>query len=96
MSFEPTLIIRYSDLNKNKSKIEDEVYNYSILKPGTVLTDKKDRLKRAYEALGSALKLEPIEFPELTIVIITPEFTQHNRDVRKLLADLNIDYRIDI
>lgn len=90
MSFEPTLIIRKSDLEKNRSKIEEISW---LCRPES---KSKKRIRDAYRELNDALKIKPVKFPEIEFVIIKPELTSHNKSVRELLDELNIDYRIDV
>lgn len=89
MSYEPTIIIRKSDLHTHGAEIEGKYWNLD----GP--TAEHGKPGAAYRELYEALKTSPVIFPEIELVIIKPEFTSHNGAVRKLLGDLGIDYRID-
>jgi hypothetical protein len=97
MSYEPTLVIRKSDLEKNRRKIEEAEY---VTVPETKFRGKwaaRDRvyLEQSYEELQKALNIGTVKFQELEIVIICPEGSTHNRNVRDLLDELNIEYKLD-
>ena len=81
MSYTPTLFIKKSDLVKNEKKIEKGIYH------------KKEETQKAYEELNVALNKGTIKFPELELVVIQPEFSGLNNDVRGLMKKLKIDFR---
>ena len=86
MSYEPTLIIRKADLEKHRSTITEGAFkNIRNLK-------KQAAYSEAYKALNAT----PIVFTEISIVLITPEFTDHNKAVRDLLNELKIEYKTQI
>ncbi len=82
MSYEPTLIIRKSDLEKNREKIESAMY-----------TLKNEEKREDYSHLEHALKMDTVKFPELEFVLVNVELTSSNKRVRMLLDKLKIDYR---
>lgn len=84
MSFTPDIIIRRTDLEKNRNIIEESLW------------DKNCEQNQHFNFLFEALKSKPISFPEIELVIIKPEYTTLNQEVRDLLDELQIDYRIDI
>ena len=77
MSYEQKLLIRKSDLDRQNRRT----------------IEKTESLLAAYRELSNALKCDVIEFPEIELVIISPELTAHNLAVRELLNDLNIEYK---
>mgnify|MGYP001582435277 CR=1 FL=1 len=82
MGYEPTLIIRKSDLELNRAKIE------------AVMWEEKDEDKREdHSHLAHALNMQTIKFPEIEFVIIKVELTSSNKRVRVALDKLKIDYR---
>lgn len=86
MSYEPTLVIRQSDLEKNRKVIEDSEYK----------THRKEETTKAWTELRKILNQGTIEFPELTITIAKPEGTNHSNNVRSLLKKLHIEFRQDV
>jgi hypothetical protein len=89
MSYEPTLIIRRSSLEIQRKEI---VY--------VIDSDKKitKEVMAAYKVLYGILQWEEthfVKFPEIELAIIQPEFTTFNATVRKLLHDLNIDFKVN-
>ena len=86
MSYEPRILIRTSDLEKNRKKIESIEHSNPL---------KNLKKQAAYNALLRALRIEPVVFPELSITVISPELSEHNAAVRNLLDELSIDYRIE-
>lgn len=85
MSFEPTIIINKKDLSKQYTAIESKRY-----------TDKNEERRKAYDVLGKACSQEPLKLGKLEFVIMRPEGTMHNEQVRQLLTKLKIEYTIDI
>jgi hypothetical protein len=97
MSYEPTLVIRKSDLEENRRKIEGAEY---VTIPQTKFRGRwarRDRiyLEQAYKELQKALNIKTVKFDEVEIVIIYPEGSAHNANVRELLSKLNIEFRTD-
>lgn len=97
MSYEPTIIIRKSDLEKHRDKIENAEWDTIEKKKfkGTGAEQEKLDLLDAYNELNRALGYEPIKFPEIELVMLWVEFTSKNGNVRTLLDELKIEYRID-
>lgn len=82
MSYEPTLIIKYSDLKKIESELEEEQYS-----------DNAD-IKRVAKYLLEEFKFEKLlpEFEGTKISVIKPEFTTFNSLVRERLDEGNVYY----
>lgn len=97
MSYEPTLVILKSDLELNRKKIE-EAQCKLLCTPvsGKVNNSKRMYLERAYEELNYAMRKESVKIGGVEIVIIEPEGTTHNGNVRELLNDFNIEFQTDL
>ena len=84
MSYEPTLIIKYDDLKKIQSELEEEQYSEN--------TDNK----RIAEYLLDCIRLDDMrycpEFLGTRIVVCEPEFTSFNSLVRERLDEGNVYY----
>lgn len=82
MSYEPTLIIKYGDLKKIKSELEEEQYS-----------DNSD-IKRIAKFLLEELKFEKLlpEFEGTRIIMSKPEFTTFNSLVRERLTEGRVHY----
>lgn len=91
MSYEPTIIIKKKDLEKNRNKIEEVLNSIRYSTPKIQHKYNQD----VYEELEKALNMKVVKFTELEIVIIYPELTEHNRRVRELLDVYEIEYQID-
>ncbi len=87
MSYEPTLIIYYPDLEKNRLEIDT-----SLSIPPKRKSVAWEKRERAFRELYQALYQTPFTIKGQSLIIITPELTSHNAAVRKLLHDLNIDF----
>ncbi len=83
MSYEPTLLIRKSDLDKHYQELE-------LMR----FCGDTEREKAA-NTLFECFSYVTVKFPELELVLTTPEFSSHNKKVRDLLDELGIDYRED-
>ena len=81
MSYEPRLFIKKSDLLKNQEKIVKG------------MSHNKTEIQRVYYELGNALSCNTIKFPEIELVVIQPEGSEHNKNVRKIIKRLKIDFR---
>lgn len=97
MSYEPTLVIRKSDLEKNRKLIEASEWEYipSIKFKGKWAVRDKIYLEQAMAELQTALNIGTVKFPEIEVVIIQPEGTMLGNNVRDLMEKLKIDFRID-
>jgi hypothetical protein len=92
MSYEPMILIRRSSLEAKRKEIEEK----TIYGSGNEKMKKEDN--DAWLAVYNALETkdcDTVKFPEIELIIITPELTTHNKKVRKILDDLEIDYRVD-
>lgn len=87
MSYEPKLIIRYSDLDAHGNSIQKKYWEL-------IPSDNYDKC-RVYKFLSEILSYKPVVFPEMSFVICQPEFTTFNALVRKELSELGIDYKTD-
>lgn len=92
MSYTPRIIINYDQLLEKSQDIEISIYDSSI---------DEDTLT-AYGELNDALKWAKesgyiIEFKDhkLRLVIVSPELTSRNTDVRVLLDELDIEFQLD-
>lgn len=88
MSYTPQIVINATQLLAKSSEIENAEY----------CLDKKKWKKQveAYEILYKVVKNQkPITFPTLSIFICHPEFTGLNSEVRGLLDELGVEYRVD-
>ncbi len=97
MSYEPTIIIRKSDLEKHREHIEYSEWEVIEKKKftGRGAATRKQELIDAYSKLKEALEYETIKFTEIELVLLYVEFTYANANVRELLDELKIDYRLD-
>lgn len=78
----PQLFIRKSDLIKHFEYLDKRRE-----------TARSERFAKAADELFDALTLPTANFPEIEIILIQPEFTEHSRAVREILDDLEVDYR---
>ena len=83
----PTIIVRHSDIQKNKYKIIEGTYAED---------DGISSETKAYRALEKLLSRQPISFPEISFHIIETDFTYENEAIRKLLNKLNFDFRTQV
>jgi hypothetical protein len=97
MSFEPTIFIRKSDLEKNRDTIEYGQVEYIRKKKfkGKKKTEEEDLIEQSFKHLEWALNSSTIKFPEIELVVVYVEFTSRNAAFRELLDDLKIEYQID-
>lgn len=86
MSYEPTLIIRKSDLNKKEiiETLESEQYSGD------------SDVEEVAQYLLRVNRYTTIKFDDLELVLCNPEFTSFNGLVRNKLRELGIDFREDI
>jgi hypothetical protein len=56
---------------------------------------KRGDLIKAYAELQFALNAPFVEFPEIRLVIVRPELSSHNANVRELLKQLKIDFQVE-
>lgn len=84
MSYEPTLIIKYDDLNKIKHELEKEQYSNNV------------DIKRVANYLLDCISLEDLryypEFLGTRIVVCEPELTSFSSLVRERLDDGDVYY----
>ena len=92
MSYEPRIFIRKSSLDKKKETINNDYF--ALLSSNKKKTDKMVAKEEALHVLYKASDLEAIIFPELSIVMISPDLTSRNAMVRKMLDDYEIDYKL--
>lgn len=85
MSYEPTLIIRKSDLNTKEviKNLESEQYCGD---------DDKERVAKYLLGVN---EYKTIKFDDVELVLCYPELTSFNGLVRSKLRDLKIDFRED-
>ncbi len=89
MSYEPRLIISKLDLEKSRAKIEKDIIDIEIKPPASEKGKQRAKVvKEVFEALNEF----PIEFLGKKLVIIQPELTSHNKQVRQYLIDNNIRF----
>lgn len=81
MSYEPTLIIRKSDLEKHENVLLEELYH------------RDDDVVRVAKLLSEVLNSDPIKFDEIELFICQPEITSFNKLVRERLDDLEVEYK---
>lgn len=81
MSYEPTLIVSWNDLQTNKNEITSRVY--------------KTKWSEAAEFLEKHLNYTPVQVKGTNIILLKPELTSFNKKVRELLRDLDIDFGTD-
>ena len=81
MSYEPTLIIKYDDLKKIESELQEEQYS------------KNTDVKRIAKFLLEELWDEKIDFEDKRIIISKPELTSFNSLVRERLDEGNVYYK---
>ena len=83
MSYEPTLIIKKSDLAKHESKFE----HHYLQKPGI----KKD----VYEFLNDIFKNKyTAEIDGIELLVCRPELTSFNNKVREVLRNWNVGFGV--
>lgn len=82
MSYEPTLIIKYTDLKKIESELEEEQYSTN------------SDIERIALYLLEELKYEKLlpEFEGTKIIMTKPEFTTFNSLVRERLDEGKVYY----
>lgn len=82
MSYEPTLIIKYADLKKIESELEEEQYS-----------DNSD-IERIAKFLLEELRFENLlpEFEGTKIIMSKPEFAAFNSLVRERLDEGSVHY----
>jgi len=83
MGYEPTLIIRKSDLDKRLNSIELAYYSGD------------DEESKVAKFLLEVCKYDTFNFDGLELVLCRPEFTSFSKNVRDFLHDLGIDFRED-
>jgi hypothetical protein len=76
------IIIKKKDLEKNRKRIYGDMHKFV-----------SDKMIAAMDEINNALNARTVKFTELEIVIIQPEFTNHNKLVRELLDDYGIKYQ---
>jgi hypothetical protein len=84
MSYEPTLIIKYCDLKKIESELEEEQYSKNIV------------VSKIAKFLLEELWDEKIDFEDKRIIISKPEFTSFNALVRERLDEGSVYYKTTI
>lgn len=82
MSFEPKIFILRKDFEKNRESIEDLRYS-----------DDED-IVRVADFLSVLSDEYMVKFGELEILFCEPEGTGFNLNVRRLLQELDIEYKI--
>lgn len=90
MSYEPTLIIVKEQLNDQSGVIEEGCRQPEPKKP----SQRWLRRKFAFEVLYGCLPFDPVSICGIGVILIRPELTQRNRDVRELLHELNIEFAV--
>lgn len=83
MSYEPRLIIRKAQLDKNKEVFEEEQYSTN------------EDVATVAKFLLEVNEYETIKFDELELVLCSPELTGFNKRVRAKLEELDIEFRTD-
>jgi len=91
MSYEPTLIISKEDLHKHEEEIENWLNQKRPKKP----SEKWKRENEAYYQLMECLTHEGQKIRGIEIILIKPEISRHNAEVRKLLHHFNIEFAAD-
>jgi hypothetical protein len=94
MSYTPTIIIVKSDLHREEENILAAVEK---LRP-TSKKKRPDKVNDRYQALlevSNYLNLEGFKIAGVKLVMVQPEFTRQNAEVRKLLDDLHIEFAVD-
>lgn len=95
MSYEPHLLISFTDLHKHRDRIVNIAENeptYALNKNmGGAKLIKVDE-RKAYKELLLALRSTVGEIRRAKFVLIRPELTAHNKRVRKLLWELDIEF----
>lgn len=88
MSYEPTLIIVKEDLHKQAGVIEEGSWQ-EISKRAP---EKIQRRKAAFKELEDYLSQEGHKIREITLIMVNAEGSIHNRTVRELLHELDIEF----
>lgn len=83
MAYTPTLLILKTDLELKRSVIKDNVHFVPAFLEGMAI-------RNAWAELDQALDAVPVVFKDLSITIITPATTEHNKRVRQILHDQGI------
>ena len=82
MSYEPTLIIKKSDLAKYRNKFE----GWESLKEGSIK-------RRVYRFLENEFNYKyPPEIDGIELIVCHPEFTSFNKEVRRILKDWDVQF----
>ena len=90
MSFEPQILINKDTLDKVSRKIESYV-----LQNEYKTSSRNDTLKfRAYKEISKYLEMKSEPFKNFNFILVSPELTSHNAEVRKILDSLNVEYII--
>lgn len=84
MSYGPMLLIDKEDLDNKQIEIFARKVN-------NITITSEDKVK-AFNELEKALTLDIVEFKNKKMIIIHPELTTHNKNVRRLLDELKIYY----
>lgn len=97
MGYEPTILVRKRDLEKQSDTIRYAEYNIipNMKFKGRNAKENKQKLIDAYSVLEKALDYETVKFPEIELVIIYVEPPSKNWEVRNLLDELGIEYKLD-
>lgn len=90
MGYIPTIILSKEDIDKHSEYIE---YEYQWKDRSD---DEKAVLKHLQENLRLYNKHSPVVLKGVSMMIIKPEFTTFNQNVRDMLDELEIDYTVDI
>lgn len=81
MSYEPTLIIKKSDLEKHRKEIE----NYWMQEEGS-------EEEKILSYLNNILKFTPVKIDDLELLVCRPELSNFNRSVREQLLEWSVTF----
>lgn len=88
MSYEPFLIIVKEDLHKKAGVIEEGSWQELPKKAAQKLHQRK----AAFKELEESLAQEGVFIRGTKVVLIHPEISMHNRIVREILHELNVEF----
>lgn len=97
MSYEPTIICMKKDLDKNKDFILDGNWQYDGTKEfkKDQKTGKGEDGKTVMEYIRDVYKGGFVSIGGIELILMAPDFTSFNMNVRKKLTELKVEFALD-